>query len=49
MTLEQLHARYGQLMIQLEIIQNQVLECKKQIAEQMSKSKEKESSNARQE
>lgn len=36
MTLAQLHERYGQLMIQAEIIQNQVMECKKAIAEKMS-------------
>lgn len=36
MTLAELHQRYGQLMIQLEILQNQVLECKKQIAEKMN-------------
>ena len=37
MTLEQLHQRYGQLMIQLEIVQNQVMETKKLIAEEMQK------------
>jgi hypothetical protein len=37
MTLDQLHQRYGQLMIQLEIVQNQVMECKKLIAEEMNK------------
>ena len=36
MTIEQLHQQYGKLMIQLEIIQNQVLEVKKQIAEEMN-------------
>lgn len=40
MTLEQLHQRYGQLMIQAEIIQNQVMEIKKQIAEEMQKPKD---------
>ena len=40
MTLEQLHQRYGNLMIQLEIIQNQVMECKKMIAEEMNKPKQ---------
>jgi len=36
MTLDQLHQRYGQAMIQLEILQNQVMEIKKQIAEKMN-------------
>jgi len=37
MELKELHERYGQLMIQLEVIQNQVIECKRLIAEAMSK------------
>lgn len=37
MTLAQLHERYGMLCIQAEIIQNQVMECKKLIAEEMQK------------
>ena len=37
MTLDQLHQVYGQKMIQLEILQNQIMEIKKQIAEEMQK------------
>jgi uncharacterized protein involved in exopolysaccharide biosynthesis len=42
MTLDQLHQRYGQAMIQLEILQNQVMEIKKQIAEEMQKPRKNE-------
>ena len=36
MTLEQLYQRYGQLAIQAEILQNQLMEVKRQIAEKMN-------------
>ena len=35
MTLDQLHQVYGQKMIQLEILQNQIMEIKKLISQEM--------------
>ena len=37
--MDELYRRYGQLMIQEEIIRNQIQECKKMIAEGLSKQK----------
>jgi hypothetical protein len=37
---KELMALYGELMVQAEIIQNRIIECKKKIAESMSKKEE---------
>ena len=39
--LDELKKTYGDLMIQFEIMQNKILEVKKQIIEEMNKPKEK--------
>ena len=38
--MEELYRRYGQLMINAEILQAQIQECKKQIAEALNKKPE---------
>ena len=38
--MKELYERYGQLMIQAEIIQGQINECKQKIAAEMNKPKE---------
>lgn len=38
--MDSLYAKYGQLMVQLEILQGQIGEVKKKIAEELSKPKE---------
>ena len=38
--MKELYERYGQLMIQAEILQGQIQECKKQIAEGLNKKPE---------
>jgi hypothetical protein len=44
--LKDLYAEYGRLMIQMEILNNQTLEIKRQIVEELNKQENKEVSNA---
>jgi hypothetical protein len=46
MELKELHARYGQLMVSLEILQGQIQETKRAIAEEMQKPRKEEKDGA---